>query len=304
MISARPAPRAAGAVAVIVLLLIVGIADCGGTSRSKALRPGAPVIHFDVHRKLAVPDAQALAEISSTVAPRPDVLTHGDDMVAEPAMPVSFADAGTKRRFDTQMLAATSAGRRYASARAAAADGYVLASYFIPRFGVHWVKWSLVTKPFDPAHPAMLLYDGDGADAHLVALSYYLRSPNPSPPEGFAGASDAWHRHFGDCYGGGFVIGEGIGTADICTKIGMARAGGLVHAPVGNPAEDADIRRYIVNHPDAAPHPNFESNLVAGADVWMLHVWNVPSHQNSWGIFATANPALRTCTGACRTATS
>ncbi len=77
-----------------------------------------------------------------------------------------------------------------------------------------------------------------------------------------------------------------------------------VCAPVGTPAEDADIRRYIANHPDAAPRPNFESNLVAGAEVWMLHVWNAPSHPNSWGVFATANPALRTCTGACRTATT
>ncbi len=287
--------------ALVLTALVIALTACGS---SDATSRSAPVVPFDLHRHLTAPDAAALTAVSAQVATRPKVLSHGDGMVSEPAHPIHFSDPATKRAFTKQFATATRTARHYASARAAAADGYVLASYFIPQFGVHWVKWSLVTKPFDPAHPAMLLYDGDGPDAHLVGLSYYVRTTADAAPEGFAGANDEWHRHFGDCYGGGFVIGEGIADADVCTKIGQARDAGAVHAPVGTPEETDDIQRYLTSHPEPAPRPSFTSNLVAGNDLWMLHVWNVAGHPNRWGTFATANPALRRCTGACRSATT
>ena len=33
-------------------------------------------------------------------------------------------------------------------------------------------------------------------------------------------------------------------------------------------------------------------DLLAGADLWMLHAWVVPGHANRWGDFATLHPAL------------
>ncbi|HEY4376187.1 MAG TPA: hypothetical protein VGM93_03475 [Acidimicrobiales bacterium] len=261
-------------------------------------------MQFQIHRQLAPTDAAALDSLNSKVAIEPANLTAGDTMGASPPPWVGFPDAATKATYDAQMQAATDAAQHYASAAAAANDGYVLSSYFISEFGVHWVKWSLVTKPFDPAHPAMLLYDGDGTDAHLVGLSYYTFSAGTAPA-GFAGSNDVWHRHFGDCYAGGFVIGEDITDADTCTKIGEARDAGFVHQPVGTPAEAGDIQRYLSSHPgppEAAP--SFDSVLVDGNNEWMLHAWTVPGHPNRLGMFATANPDVQHCVGACRSATT
>lgn len=32
--------------------------------------------------------------------------------------------------------------------------------------------------------------------------------------------------------------------------------------------------------------------LLAGADLWMLHAWAVPGRPNRWGDFATLHPSL------------
>ena len=137
---------------VILVSVTLGLAACGSDPAARSAGR-ATVVPFDVHRRLAAEDARALAALSSAVAERPTVVTMGDGMVSERAHPISFADPQTKARFDAQLRVARAAARRYASARSALAAGYVLASYFVPGFGVHWVKWSLVDRPFDPAHP-------------------------------------------------------------------------------------------------------------------------------------------------------
>jgi hypothetical protein len=294
---------------IVVVVASLTLAACGSSTNSAAppastATSTGTVVKFQIRRQLDQADATALDSLDSKVAIEPANLTAGDTMGASPPPWVGFTDAATKATYDAQMKQATGAARRYASAKAAAADGYVLSSYFIPEFGVHWVKWSLVTKPFDPAHPAMLLYDGDGSDAHLVGLSYYTYSVGGAPA-GFAGNNDVWHRHFGDCYAGGFVIGEDITDADTCAKIGEARDGGFVHQPVGTPAEAGDIQRYLASHTGPATTPTpFDSVLVDGTNEWMLHAWTVPGHPNSLGMFATANPKVERCVGACRTATT
>jgi hypothetical protein len=192
---------------------------------------------------------------------------------------------------------ARAAAAKYADARAAARDGYVLTSYFIPNFGTHWVNWSLVKRPFDPAHPAMLLYDGDGTDAHLVGLSYYEWSPN-SPPVGFAGANDRWHRHFDTCYAGGFLIGENL-PEPTCEKTCEAWATGTIDAPVATPKDVPALQRYFDAHPKAAPPQSF-CNYVAAGDIWMLHLWVAAGHANPVGLFSTVNPKVARCVGLCR----
>ena len=43
--------------------------------------------------------------------------------------------------------------------------------------GTHWIKWSLVGRPFDPAAPSMLLFDGmPGRPIRLVGFSYWVES--------------------------------------------------------------------------------------------------------------------------------
>jgi hypothetical protein len=123
--------------------------------------------------------------------------------------------------------------------------------------GVHFTNWSLVTCRFDPAHPSQLLYDGSTADAPLVAFSYYLVSAH-TPPSGFAGDADRWHRHFGICVRGGAMLDrlrpQGHETLRSCRA-----AGGRV---------------------------------LDGRDLWMLHAWVVPRWTNRLGVFAPLNPEL------------
>ena len=45
-------------------------------------------------------------------------------------------------------------------------------------------------------------------------------------------------------------------------------------------------RESVAGPGDCAGH------LLAGADLWMLHAWVVPGHENRWGQFATRHPAL------------
>lgn len=54
---------------------------------------------------------------------------------------------------------------------------------------------SNIDDVFDPAEPEYLQYNGNGRDAVLVGMSYYVRTDNDLPPEGFPGDNDWWHHH-------------------------------------------------------------------------------------------------------------
>jgi hypothetical protein len=139
------------------------------------------------------------------------------------------------------------------STSAALAAGYVRSTAYTPCGGAHWVNHSLVDNRFDPAKPEMLLFDGNGDDAQLVGLSYYVVNGNV-PPEGFAGPNDQWHQHVGLCIKNGAVAGPATMTEAQCA----ARGG----------------------------KPN------TAANAWMLHAWVVAGWENVWGTFAAENPEL------------
>ena len=98
----------------------------------------------------------------------------------------------------------------------AEALGYMQASYRVDGVGAHWVKWSLVDRPFDPATPSMLLFEEVkyGEAPALVAFSYWVYSEDE--PEGFAGGSDVWHQHYGLCFEGGWLMVEDIPDRSGC----------------------------------------------------------------------------------------
>jgi hypothetical protein len=54
---------------------------------------------------------------------------------------------------------------------------------------------SIIDDVFDPAQPEFLQYNGNGRDAVLVGMSYYVRTDTGLPPEGFVGNNDWWHHH-------------------------------------------------------------------------------------------------------------
>jgi hypothetical protein len=59
---------------------------------------------------------------------------------------------------------------------------------------------SIIDDVFDPAQPEFLQYNGNGRDAVLVGMSYYVRTDNGLPPEGFPGNNDWWHHHPTLCF--------------------------------------------------------------------------------------------------------
>jgi len=98
----------------------------------------------------------------------------------------------------------------------AAADGFTAGFNFITGMGTHHGKGgitpamladpnfdrdnpiipnSIIDDVFDPAQPEYLQYNGNGSDAVLVGMSYYVRTDTGLPPEGFPGDNDWWHHH-------------------------------------------------------------------------------------------------------------
>jgi hypothetical protein len=61
---------------------------------------------------------------------------------------------------------------------------------------------------FNPDEPTYLQYDGNGPDAKLAGMSWYVNSGS-MPPEGFPGDNDWWHVHPQLCLSGGLVVRDG-----------------------------------------------------------------------------------------------
>lgn len=169
-------------------------------------------------KRLPQPDAadrRALAEISSGPAPTAGELAEamaGMEHVA--AVPdVRPDDPAEAARLDRQLGAARAAARRLRTPDAATRAGYRLASGFLPGIGAHWIDWSRVTRPFDPASPAMLLFDRESPSS-LVGLSYFVRSD--SEPTGFGAGGAHWHRHAGLCIVHGVLVAEGVAERSDC----------------------------------------------------------------------------------------
>jgi hypothetical protein len=136
----------------------------------------------------------------------------GEHGVAPPEQPLGGADA---ELFARQWAAAVAASADLATPELARDAGYAQVSPQQRGVGTHWINWTLVDAPFDPARPSMLLFDQTpGQPAHLIGFSYWVRSL--SEPAGFAGPNDAWHSHLGLCFVMGTLYLEGVASALAC----------------------------------------------------------------------------------------
>jgi len=139
----------------------------------------------------------------------------------------------------------------------AEAAGYTQGDTYYAGLGVHYQNWDLLSTEFDAAHPVQLLYDGTAPDAHLVGVSYVVSGTADTPPEGFTGENDRWHRHGSFCLDledGGVNLSSDVLSEAECTALGGT------HVP--------------------------------NEDGWMLHTWVVPGCESDWGMFSGANPRL------------
>jgi hypothetical protein len=193
-----------------VLVVLLLLAACGGseaatTTSTSTSTPAGPRLNPANRAAL-----DALVAASPAVLD-PEHLDHdvaGHDVwgpVAEPPL-----DAATAAELDAQWAAAVEAAEALATPADAVAAGYQKSAAELPGIGAHYVNWALIDQPFDPARPAMLLYDeSEVRPTRLAGFSYWVRSPGTAPA-GFAGDADHWHMHHGLCFDDGMLVGEGV----------------------------------------------------------------------------------------------
>jgi hypothetical protein len=110
---------------------------------------------------------------------------------------------------------------QWPTASAATADGWKMATPYVPGMGTHHVQNAITPEHlnsptfnpadpdlsafglddvFDPTRPEVLQYDGNGPTAKLVGFDYYVHTDTGLPPEGFEGNNDWWHHHPKICF--------------------------------------------------------------------------------------------------------
>jgi hypothetical protein len=194
-----------------------------------------------------------LVSHSHTATATAQLSGHGGHVGPQPW--VALTDAKQCAALGRQLAEARRVAMRYPTAQDAMDAGYHRVTPYLSGIAAHYMKFRYVDGVFDIEHPEMILYDGDGPAAHVVGLSYYLKSPgDQEPTQGFIGDNDHGHRHIGLCNGPNGVIGDSTTTEEEC-----ARRGG---------------------------------HKGDGSDAWMIHAWVVPGCESPWGVFSAASPLL------------
>jgi len=166
---------------------------------------------------------------------------------------------------------------QYPTLGAAEAAGFNSTFAFIPGMGTHHglgsitpellvdptfdrhepiIPDSIIDETFDPAQPEFLQYNGNGANAVLVGMSYYVRTDDGLPPEGFAGDNDWWHHH-----------------PTLCLAPATAQA-------------------FAANTTDAQCTSRGGVNLYMD-DYYMLHVWLVDDLEYEADVHAPMHPCIK-----------
>jgi hypothetical protein len=134
---------------------------------------------------------------------------------------------------------------------AAEADGWFAQTAYSPGMGTHHAR--AFGGTFDATRPMFLQYGGNGPDAPLVGVSWWVSSGD-RPPEGFPGGNDWWHTHRMLCYQGNQVIGGEDMTPEDCRFVG------------GSPSQ----------------FPGY----------WMVHAWVFAGWENKVDVYAGTHPCL------------
>ncbi|RPI10763.1 MAG: hypothetical protein EHM63_02680 [Actinobacteria bacterium] len=173
----------------------------------------APLTPTDPSR-LPADEAAAIDALGAVASPLFPLAGHAHGHGATGQAESHALTAAQQSEFDRQWQTAAAAVSGLDSIEEATAAGYTQASFTAPGVGVHWVKWSLIDRPFDPATPSMLLFDPRSEPPALAGFSYWIRSG--AEPTGFAGPNDTWHQHSGLCVANGWVDREDVADASDC----------------------------------------------------------------------------------------
>jgi hypothetical protein len=170
-------------------------------------------------------------------------------------------DAQSQAILSNQLYQALQAAERYPTVAAAKADHMILAGGMAPGVGAHYqvvngdiLKGINPDGTVNPLYPASWIYASTADSAPVVGVMY--ESFGQSPPAGFIGPNDHWHRH-----------------SDVCVQYGP----GKISVPFAadqdvTPQECADV------------HGQFMKKTI-----WMVHAWVVPGWESPQGVFSHDN---------------
>ncbi len=71
-----------------------------------------------------------------------------------------------------------------------------------------------IDSTFKAGEPEFLQYNGNTPDSRLIGMSWYVRTSDGQPPEGFAGGNDWWHHHPRLCHRLTDALIIGVNQAD------------------------------------------------------------------------------------------
>jgi len=207
-----------GLVVLVVILVYIVTGPGLGAGHSRGVSD-ALLLSDGVDRSRLPPD-QALA-LATLAWSRPGSLDDDarivhSEMESDMESMTAEQTSAAQKIFASQMAAAIGALPRLDTIEEVEAAGYVQASNVSDGSGAHWVKWTLVDKPFDPENPSMLLFDEltRGEPMELIAYSYWVASDGP--PDGFPGSTDQWHPHVGMCFQNGWLKDDNLQDRRSC----------------------------------------------------------------------------------------
>jgi hypothetical protein len=145
--------------------------------------------------------------------------------------------------------------KAYKTRGAAKAAGSAQLVQHVNGLGTHDSIMGFTTPGPVTGPPMFLQYAGEGDNAPLAGLSWFVINGSAQPPAGFAGDNDWWHSHATLCYSAaGKVVGNEISDEE-CTK----RQGRNLRLP----------------------------------GVWMSHAWIIPGWENLYDVFSGAYMCVR-----------
>jgi hypothetical protein len=178
---------------------------------------------------------------------------HGGHMGPTDWVPMTDPDECAQLEAELELARKTALS--YPTAADAMAAGWRKVTPYVPGIAAHYMNFAHVDGTFEVDKPEMLLYDGEGPEAAIVGLSYYvIQAGEAEPTQGFTGHNDHYHRHVGLCMRDGLVVGDSTLTDEECAAEGGRKSG--------------------------------------GSNGWMSHAWVVPGCESPWGLFSGASPIL------------
>jgi hypothetical protein len=252
--------RRGGDVVVGVAVVVMVLGACGASESTIEPNQGTPVVTPRIGpltprdpSRISPEQAAAidhLADKASPMAPDPHSMHRGHEHPG-PQTTVELSPPD-QSMLNEQWQEARAAVPGLDSAEEATAAGYTRAALQTPGIGTHWVNWTLIDAPFDPAHPAMLLFDERGESPVLVGFSYWIHSA--TEPPGFAGGNDVWHRHANLCIVNGWVDRERSSPPECAGQVLAGRDLWMLHAWVV-PGWENRWGNFAIFNPALCPKP-------------------------------------------------